>query len=121
MKNPINECNLFGTPTSYNDLLEWCEQYTGGEKVAAITAMHMALNLAHHIVHNAMNKNDEETGDWVIADYFPNSPTHIYGFFDSEGEARKYADQQGMGRNGSSYDVYMVLNAHYQERREPWE
>jgi hypothetical protein len=58
MKNPINQCNLFGTPTSYNDLLEWCEQHTGGEKVAAITAMHMALNLAHHIVKNAI---DEET------------------------------------------------------------
>ena len=56
MKNPINQCNLFATPTSYNDLLEWCEQHTGGEKVAAITAMHMALNLAHRIVKNAINE-----------------------------------------------------------------
>ena len=59
MINPINECNLFDTPTSYNDLLEWCEQYTGGEKVAAITAMHMALNLAHHIVNNAIEGDEK--------------------------------------------------------------
>ena len=56
MINPINECNLFATPTTYNDLLAWCEGMTGGEKVAAITAMHMALNLAHHIVQNAINE-----------------------------------------------------------------
>ena len=59
MQNPINQCNLFGTPTSYNDLLEWCEQHTGGEKVAAITAMHMALNLAHHIVKNAIEGDEK--------------------------------------------------------------
>lgn len=56
MINPINECKLFATPTSYNDLLQWCEEMTGGEKVAAIHAMHMALNLAHHIVQNAINE-----------------------------------------------------------------
>lgn len=56
MNNPINGCNLFDTPTSYNDLLQWCEEMSGGEKVAAITAMHMALNLAHHIVQNAIDK-----------------------------------------------------------------
>lgn len=54
MKNPINECKLFSTPTSYNDLVQWCESMKGNEKVAAITAMHMALNLAHHIVQNAI-------------------------------------------------------------------
>lgn len=67
------------------------------------------------------NTNDEETGQWVIVDYFPNSPTHVYGFFNSEAEARAYADRQGMGRNSGAYDIHMVLNAHYQERREPWE
>jgi len=55
--NPINECKLFGTPTSYNDLLQWCENFSdSGERIAAITAMHMALNLAHHIVQNAIDK-----------------------------------------------------------------
>jgi hypothetical protein len=57
--NPINQCNLFNTPTNYNDLLEWCEQHTGGEKVVAVTAMHMALNLAHHIINEAMKKGEE--------------------------------------------------------------
>lgn len=52
--NPINECRLFSTPTTYADLIEWCEQHTGSEKVAAITAAHMALNLAHHIINEAM-------------------------------------------------------------------
>ncbi len=55
--NPINECKLFDTPTSYNDLLRWCESMSGSEKVVAITAMHMALNLAHHIVQQAINKD----------------------------------------------------------------
>lgn len=64
---------------------------------------------------------DEETGKWVIVDYFPNSPTNVYGFFDSEAEARTYADKQGMGRNSDAYDVHMVLNAHMQVRREAWE
>lgn len=54
MVNPINESKMFATPTSYNDLLEWCEGMTGGEKIAAITAMHMALNLAHHMVQKAI-------------------------------------------------------------------
>ena len=40
---------------------------------------------------------DEETGLWVIIDHFPNSPSHTYGFFDTEAEARTYADQQGKG------------------------
>ena len=52
---------------------------------------------------------DEETGQWVIVDYFPNSPTNVYGFFNSEAEARAYADQQGMGRNSGAYDIHMVL------------
>lgn len=50
MINPINKCGVFDTPTSYADLLQWCEQLSGGEKTAAITAAHMALNLAHHII-----------------------------------------------------------------------
>lgn len=61
MKNPINECGLFGTPTSYNDLLQWCENFSdGGERIAAITAMHMALNLAHHIVQRAIEQDGAE-------------------------------------------------------------
>lgn len=65
--------------------------------------------------------NDEETGKWVILDHFPHSPTDVYGFFDSESEALEYAERHGFGKNGGAFDVKMVLNAHYEERREPWE
>lgn len=59
--------------------------------------------------------NDEETGKWVILNFFPNSPVDVYGLFDSEEEAREYAEKQGMARGGNSYDIKMVLNAHYHE------
>ncbi len=59
INNPINECKLFTTPTSYNDLLYWCESLSGSEKVVAITAMHMALNLAHYIVQDAINEKNQ--------------------------------------------------------------
>lgn len=58
---------------------------------------------------------DEETGKWVIINYFPHSPVDVYGLFDSEEEARAYADAQGMATGGNAYDVRMVLNAHYHE------
>lgn len=65
--------------------------------------------------------NDEETGQWVILNFFPHSPVDVYGFFDTEEAAREYAERQGMSMGGNTYSVHMVLNAHYQERREPWE
>ncbi len=68
------------------------------------------------------NTNIEETGKWIILNYFPHSPTDVYGFFDTEEEARSYAEKNGMAEGGNAYKVQMVLNAHYQEpRREPWE
>lgn len=60
MINPINECKLFDTPTTYGDLLAWCERHTGTEKIVAVVAAHMALNLAHHIVGNAINQEREQ-------------------------------------------------------------
>lgn len=61
MINPINECKLFDTPTTYNNLLEWCRGLSQrSERAAAITAMHMALNLAHHIVQNAIEGERNE-------------------------------------------------------------
>lgn len=65
--------------------------------------------------------NDEETGQWVILNFFPHSSTDVYGFFSTETEAREYAERQGMSMGGNAYAVHMVINAHYQERREPWE
>lgn len=65
--------------------------------------------------------NDEETGLWVILNFFPHSPVDVYGFFETEEAAREYAERQGMAMGDNTYAVHMVLNAHYQERREPWE
>jgi len=59
--------------------------------------------------------NDEETGKWVIVNFFPYSPMHVYGFFDTEEAAHAYAQAQRMADNGNTYCVNMVLNAHYHE------
>ena len=63
----------------------------------------------------------EETGKWVILNYFPHSPVDVYGLFDSEKEAVDYAEKHGMALGGNVYEAKMVLNAHFQERREAWE
>ena len=69
-----------------------------------------------------METNDEETGKWVILNYFPHSPTNVYGFFDTEKEALDYAIKHKMDMHGNAFDTQMVLNAHYEHgRREPWE
>jgi hypothetical protein len=69
-----------------------------------------------------MNENSEETGKWVILNFFPHSPTDVYGFFDTEKEALDYAIKHKMDMYGNAFDIKMVLNAHYEHgRREPWE
>jgi hypothetical protein len=69
-----------------------------------------------------METNDEETGKWVILNFFPHSPTHVFGFFDTEKEALDYAEKNGMDKCGNAFDIQMVVNAHYEyTRREPWE
>lgn len=67
------------------------------------------------------NATDEETGQWVILNYFPHSPVDVYGFFGTEEEAIAYAKKHNMAMSGNSYEVKMVLNAHLQVRREAWE
>ena len=65
---------------------------------------------------------DWETGKWVILNYFPHEPADVFGFFDTEKEALEYAIKHKMDMYGNSFDIQMVLNAHYEEpRREPWE
>lgn len=64
---------------------------------------------------------DEETGKWVIVHYFPHEPAQVYGFFDTEEAATDYAERQSMSVAPGAYTVQMVLNAHLQVRREPWE
>jgi hypothetical protein len=59
--------------------------------------------------------NDEETGKWIVLNFFPHSPTYVYGFFDDKEQAHAYAQTNGMTENGNAYSVHMVHNAHYQE------
>lgn len=54
MQNPIPNSSLFDTPTTSQDLIDWCMLHTGGERVAAITAAMMALNLASYLVDKQM-------------------------------------------------------------------
>ena len=70
-----------------------------------------------------MTTNDETTGKFVILQFFPHEPVQVYGLFDTEAEARQYAEAQGFAKGGGAYDVNEVLNAHftYQYRREAWE
>ena len=63
---------------------------------------------------------NEETGKWVILNYFPHSPVDVYGLFDSEQEAREYAERNGFARGQNAYEVKMVLNAHYQENQNDY-
>ena len=50
MQNPIPNSSLFDTPTTSQDLIDWCLQHTGSERTVAVTAAMMALNLAGYIV-----------------------------------------------------------------------
>ena len=59
--------------------------------------------------------NSEETGKWVILNYFKHESVQVYGLFDTEGDALVYAESQGMSEGGNAYSVQMVLNAHYHE------
>lgn len=67
--------------------------------------------------------NDETLGLFVVLHFFPHEPVQVYGLFDTETEARKYAESQGFANNGGAYDVHDVLKVQmtYQWRREAWE
>lgn len=60
MDNPIPHCGLFATPQNWSDLMDWIERHSGGEKIAAITAAHMALNLAHAKVEGLLTATVSE-------------------------------------------------------------
>jgi archaellum biogenesis ATPase FlaH len=53
MKNPIPKTGLFATPQSLEQLMEYCQRFSGQERVIAITVATMALNLAHDLVESA--------------------------------------------------------------------
>lgn len=56
MTNPIPQCNLFATPDSLNELLDWCLAHNGAEKIIALTAANMALNIAHKLVNEQLEE-----------------------------------------------------------------
>jgi hypothetical protein len=54
--NPIPHSTLFDTPTSAQDLIDWCLLHSGGERTAAVTAAMMALNLSHYLVDEQLKQ-----------------------------------------------------------------
>ena len=55
--NPIPKTGLFATPESLDQLMEYCQRFTGQERIIAITVATMALNLAHELVDtNILNR-----------------------------------------------------------------
>lgn len=51
--SPIPHNGLFDTPTSPEDLINWCMLHSGAERTVALTAAFMAMNMAHHLVRAA--------------------------------------------------------------------
>jgi hypothetical protein len=52
VENPIPKTGLFATPESLDQLMEYCQRFTGQERIIAITVATMALNLAHELVED---------------------------------------------------------------------
>jgi len=58
-KNPLHHNGMFATPDDMEALMQYCERFTGGERVVAFVAAGMALNLAHKYVEQALKGEDE--------------------------------------------------------------
>jgi len=56
MQNPIQKNNFFATPESMQALEDQIMNFTGQERMVAMTAALMALNLAHELVTAAMKE-----------------------------------------------------------------
>lgn len=57
--NPIAPINMFATPEDMDALMDYCDRFTGTEKLAAFTCAAMAWNLAHKIVQAQINNQGE--------------------------------------------------------------
>jgi hypothetical protein len=51
---------------------------------------------------------------WVIIDYVPHEPSHVYGTFATEKAAMDYAARQGFGISGA-YEVKNILEINEEE------
>lgn len=60
MKNPISSSTLFDTPTSMQDLHDWCMMHSGSERTIALVASGIAINLCSRIVDQAIEKQNNE-------------------------------------------------------------
>ena len=56
MQNPIQKNNFFATPESMQALEDQIMAFTGQERMVAMTAALMALNLAHELVAAAIKE-----------------------------------------------------------------
>jgi hypothetical protein len=45
---------------------------------------------------------------WVILSYWPHEPVQVYGTFQSDTEARGYAEQQGFAVGQGAYDIVFI-------------
>jgi hypothetical protein len=54
VENPIPKTGLFATPESLDQLMEYCQRFTGQERIIAITVATMALNLSHKLVEDGI-------------------------------------------------------------------
>lgn len=60
INNPFPKSGFFATPSSIDELVEYCEEYSGSERTVAIVVMMRAINLAHDMFNKATK---EETND----------------------------------------------------------
>jgi len=54
VENPIPKTGLFATPESLDQLMEYCQRFTGQERIIANTVATMALNLSHKLVEDGI-------------------------------------------------------------------
>jgi hypothetical protein len=53
MKNPIPKTGFVATPDSLDELMAYCERFSGQEKTIAMVVSTMTLNLAHKMFNEA--------------------------------------------------------------------
>lgn len=58
VENPIPKSNLFASPKTLEDLMDYCNLFTGSDKTLAFTVAQMALNLAHDLVEDKILAKD---------------------------------------------------------------
>lgn len=62
----LEKCELFLTPASIEELLDWIEKLNGEERAVAMTAAMMAWNLASELVEG--HKRRQALGHEVVAE-----------------------------------------------------